>query len=99
MKINAAKLGIFAAGAAVGAVISAIITRNVVDKTYREVGRHRVHLTESEALPPFVSLVGYIIIVLIFLRCSFEHLQYSTLHFSRFEQNTGVRIRKDNKKY
>lgn len=37
MKVNWSKVGIFAAGAAVGAVISAIVTRNVVDKTYRKV--------------------------------------------------------------
>ena len=43
MKINAAKIGIFAAGAAVGAVISAIITRNVVDKTYREVADKEIY--------------------------------------------------------
>ena len=43
MKINWAKVGIFAAGAAVGAVISSFITRNVVDKAYRKLADDEVY--------------------------------------------------------
>lgn len=43
MKINWAKVGIFAAGAAVGGVISSFITRNVVDKAYRKLADDEVY--------------------------------------------------------
>ena len=49
MKINWAKVGIFAAGAAVGGVISAIITRNVVDKTYRKAADDEIYKAWEES--------------------------------------------------
>ena len=49
MKINGAKIGIFVAGAAVGAVISAIVTRNVVDETYRKAADEEIYKAWQES--------------------------------------------------
>lgn len=49
MKINAAKIGIFVVGGAVGAVISAVVTRNLVDKTYREAADEEIYKAWKES--------------------------------------------------
>lgn len=43
MKINAAKIGIFVFGGAVGAVISAFVTRKMVDETYRKAADDEIY--------------------------------------------------------
>ena len=49
MKINAAKIGIFVVGGVVGAVISAVVTRNLVDKTYREAADEEIYKAWKES--------------------------------------------------
>ena len=49
MKINAAKIGIFVVGGAIGAVISAVVTRNLVDKTYREAADEEIYKAWKES--------------------------------------------------
>lgn len=49
MKINVAKIGIFVFGGAIGAVVSAVVTRNLVDKTYREAADKEIYEAWKES--------------------------------------------------
>jgi len=49
MRINGAKIAIFAMGAAVGAVVSAVVTRKLVDETYRKAADDEIYKAWQES--------------------------------------------------